>query len=182
MNKLSKLLLAALICMIGVIRFGTTSVHAMTQQDLAGKVYRVVATVDGDNGESEDFSSPYYVFINNKGKVVKVDDPDEIDDSDPDNQADIKAARKQIKALTKSQKSAQKVFKKHGHKYTADDTGIKGLIAGDPEITSADVNDIKATRMITSEGAKQLSANGDGLRVNYEMKPVQNIKYHFEWK
>lgn len=36
--------------------------------------------------------------------------------------------------------------------------------------------------MITSEGAKQLSANGDGLRVNYEMKPVQNIKYHFEWK
>lgn len=74
---LSKLLLAVLICMIGVIRFGTTSVHAMTQQDLAGEVYRVVATMDGDNGESEDFSSPYYVFINNKGKVVKVDDPDE---------------------------------------------------------------------------------------------------------
>lgn len=187
MKKYLKVLIAVLVG-IGAMSI-SSSVNAMTTQDLAGRVYRVTSICKGvdKNGEAKDmnFSSPKYVFINNKGKFISIDDPAELDNTDSDDKKEIEQTNKKINKLISSKKSARKTFKNDGEKYSVNENELKGLVptlGSKATITSDDPNHLTATAYVDNERMRYFAANGDGVQVYYDLTLApQEYQYKFKW-
>lgn len=179
MKKYYRIFLAVCVGIITGIGLFSLIGHAMTTQDLSGKVYKISQTLDGETVNN-------YVYFNNKGKYITVDDPD---------QAESKSEKKQLqrkqKKLATSKKYARKLFKKDGEKYSVENNEIIAdssllpfapMIDNPIEIAGGDGSHFDLQFLDDSPRAQELSDDGNGVYLDYSMDLAdQSLQYKFQW-
>lgn len=184
MKKYFRFLITFLV-VIGVLAINSNA-HAMTTEDFAGRVYKITSKTRGEDSSGTlrdmNWDDPYYVFINNKGEFVRVDDQSALDKNDSYDRKEIKKIQKTIKQLTSSKKKANKIFKKNGDEYSINGNQIKGLVS-EGTLISEDPNHLTVSSVIENEKLKYLTVNGaTSINVTYDLVPAdQSMQYKFEW-
>lgn len=174
-----------IVLLVGIsVAIVPNSVHAMTTQDLAGKIYKVTSYAKGDDGSQQEWGAPKYLFINNKGKCITVDDPSRLDSSDSDDKKEIKKTNKEINTLISNRKKSKKIFKKDGSQIRITGNVTREIIKDDDHHGAEIVSEEPLTLMtkLDDPAVSYFAANGESVNVYYNLTPAdQSMQYKFNW-
>ncbi|WP_242362982.1 hypothetical protein [Limosilactobacillus antri] len=155
------------VLIIGIAAFACPQdVHAAKYDNLYGRVYKCTSYTLNETGVA------YYLFFDDEGYCVKVDDPNSYDSSDPDEKNDLRKLKSKINKLTKNKKSSNNVFYKDSEKFSLD--GGDKIISNDPNNFVYDHE--------YGDNSRYLTTNGSRVTTRYVLTPADpSMQYKFKW-